>query len=185
GALGAATLLEAAGPSELEANRIVRPIGQLLIEAGLIGETDLVRALAFQERYGGRLGSILVRLGALSEERLLPILSKQLNLPVLGENDLPADTTSYFDAIKPSGYPVDWWVDQEALPWFVDGELWVAARDPLMMDLQEFVAASYPETPVRWGLIAAQTLDRALDRVQQRLAADGRDLSDEVGHLRE
>ena len=37
------------------------PIGQLLIEAELIGETDLARALAFQERYGGRLGSILVR----------------------------------------------------------------------------------------------------------------------------
>ena len=49
--------------------RATPPIGQLLIEAGLIGETDLARALAFQQRYGGRLGSILVRLGALSEER--------------------------------------------------------------------------------------------------------------------
>jgi general secretion pathway protein E len=161
------------------------PIGQLLIEAGLIDQTDLARALAFQDRYGGRLGSILVRLGALSEERLLPILSKQLNLPLLSESDLPVDTASYFEAIKPSGYSVDWWIDQEALPWFADGELWVAARDPLMMDLQEFVSASYPDTPIRWGLLPAQTLDRALDRVQQRLAADGRNLSDEVGHLRE
>ena len=161
------------------------PIGQLLIEAELIGETDLARALAFQERYGGRLGSILVRLGALSEERLMPILSRQLNLPLLGENDLPADTASYLDAIKPSGYPVDWWVDQEALPWFADGELWIAARDPLMMDLQEFVATGYPQTSTRWGLVPAQVLDRALDRVQQRLAADGHNLSDEIGHLRE
>ena len=161
------------------------PIGQLLIEAELIGETDLARALAFQERYGGRLGSILVRLGALSEERLMPILSRQLNLPLLGENDLPADTASYLDAIEPSGYPVDWWVDQEALPWFADGELWIAARDPLMMDLQEFVATGYPQTSTRWGLVPAQILDRALDRVQQRLAADGHNLSDEIGHLRE
>ncbi len=30
--------------------RLVRPIGQLLIEADLIGEGDLARALAFQER---------------------------------------------------------------------------------------------------------------------------------------
>src|SRR5271168_2852102 len=67
----------------------VRPIGQLLIEAGLIGEADLARALAFQERYGGRLGSILVRLGALSEERLLPILSNQLGIPVLADDALP------------------------------------------------------------------------------------------------
>ena len=40
-------------------------------------------------------------------------------------------------------------------------------------------------TRIRWSLVAAQTLDRALDRVQQRLTADGRNLSDEVGHLRE
>src|ERR1700730_5466823 len=50
-----------------QAARAAPPIGQLLIEAGLIGETDLARALAFQQRYGGRLGSILVRLGGLSE----------------------------------------------------------------------------------------------------------------------
>ena len=161
------------------------PIGQLLIKAGLIGETDLARALAFQERYGGRLGSILVRLGALSEERLMPILSKQLNLPLLGESELPVDTASYLEAIKSSGYSADWWIDQEALPWLADAELWVAARDPLMPDLQEFVAARYPDTPIRWGLVPNQILDRALDRVQQRLAADGRNLSDEVGHLRE
>ena len=30
--------------------RAAPPIGQLLIEAGLIGETDLARALAFRQR---------------------------------------------------------------------------------------------------------------------------------------
>src|SRR6266853_593131 len=73
----------------------VRPIGQLLIEAGLISESDLARGLAFQERYGGRLGSILVRLGALSEERLLPILSAQLGLPVIAEDDLPGNAAAF------------------------------------------------------------------------------------------
>src|SRR5438552_5691333 len=80
--------------------RVTPPIGRLLIEAGLIGETDLARALAFQQRYGGRLGSILVRLGAVSEERLMPILANQLNLPLLGESDFPAETASYFEAIR-------------------------------------------------------------------------------------
>src|SRR5436305_3834500 len=110
-------------PAEQEA-RATPPIGQLLIEAGLIGETDLARALAFQERYSGRLGSILVRLGALSEERLLPILSEQLGIPVLAEEDLPDDTATFVEAINRSGYPIDWWVDQEALPWEADGGLW-------------------------------------------------------------
>jgi len=165
--------------------RIVRPIGQLLIEAGLIGEADLSRAIAFQERYGGRLGSILVRLGALSEERLLPILSKQLGLPVLAEDDLPADAAAYLDAIGQSGYPVDWWVDQEALPWAADGGFWVIARDPLMTDLQEFTHAAYGAVPVRWGLMASQGLDRAIEKVEQQGSAEGRNFSDEVSHLRE
>src|SRR5208337_1596115 len=140
------------GRSLGEVANAYQPIGRLLIEAGLIGETDLARALAFQEQYGGRVGSILVRLGALSEERLMPMLSRQLGLPLLGEKDLPADTDACLEAIKRSGYSVDWWIDQEALPWLADGELWVVARDPLMMDLQEFVAAAYPHAVVNWGL---------------------------------
>jgi len=185
GALGAATLLEAVGPSELEANRIVRPIGQLLIEAGLIGEADLARALAFQEHYGGRLGSILVRLGALSEERLLPILSAQLNMPALAEDDLPDDTEAFIETIRRSGYPIDWWIDQEALPWEGEGGLWVVARDPLMTDLQEFVRAAFGDVEIRWGLMATQALERAIERVQQLGRAESRNFSDEVSHLRE
>src|ERR1700731_5148471 len=83
-----------------QAARAAPPIGQLLIEAGLIGESDLARALAFQARYSGRLGSILVRLGALSEEGLMPILANQLNLPLLGESDLPAEIRCYLEGIK-------------------------------------------------------------------------------------
>src|SRR5436853_6558701 len=93
----------------------IRPIGELLIAAGLIGDGDLARGLAFQKQYGGRLGSILVRLGAVSEERLLPILSAQLNIPALNESDLPVDPTVHLSAIRESGFPIDWWVDQDAL----------------------------------------------------------------------
>ncbi len=39
--------------------------------------------------------------------------------------------------------------------------------------------------PSAGASIAAQTLDRAIEQVQQRVAADGRNLSDEVSHLRE
>ena len=165
--------------------RAVRPIGQLLIEAGLISESDLARGIAFQKHYGGRLGNVLVRLGALSEERLLPVLSAQLDIPVLGENDLPGDTAAFLDAIKQSGYPVDWWVDQEALPWMTKDGLRVIAKDPLIPDLQEFVCAGYGTIPIHWALTASQVLDRAIERVQQQGTLDGRNISDEVSHLRE
>ncbi len=163
----------------------VRPIGELLIAAGLISDGDVARGLAFQKQYGGRLGSILVRLGAVSEDRLLPILSAQLNIPALNESDLPVDPAVHLSAIRESGFPIDWWVDQDALPWIADGALWVAAKDPLVSDLQEFVHASFAAIPVRWTLVAAQALERATERVRQQETADGGAASDEVSHLRE
>ena len=54
-----------------------RRLGDLLIERGLASSGDIAKALAFQQQFGGRLGSILVRLGALSEESLLPVLCLQ------------------------------------------------------------------------------------------------------------
>src|SRR5882724_5825151 len=161
------------------------PLGALLIAAGLIKESDVARALAFQKQYGGRLGSILVRLGAVSEEKLLPILSAQLNIPALNEADLPVDPAVHLSAIRESGLPADWWVDQDALPWMVDGILWVAAKDPLMTDLQEFVHASFAGTRIRWALIAAQALERAGERVRHQEGSNTGSASDEVSHLRE
>jgi len=64
-------------------------IGELLVERGLIQESDLRKALHIQASGGGRLGAILVRIGALSEEVLLEeTLSEQLDLPVLKTSDL-------------------------------------------------------------------------------------------------
>ncbi|HUK11197.1 MAG TPA: hypothetical protein VLX09_25250 [Stellaceae bacterium] len=60
-----------------------RPLGQMLVEDGIVSSEDLHRALAFQKSYGGRLGGILLRFGALSEDRLLATLSRQLGIPLL------------------------------------------------------------------------------------------------------
>ena len=161
------------------------PIGALLVGAGLIKENDVVHALAFQKQYGGRLGSILVRLGAISEEKLLPVLGAQLNMPVLGETDLPVDPAVHLHAIDESGLPADWWLDQDALPWSEEGVVWVAAKDPLMTDLQEFVHASFTDFPVRWALIGSQALERAGERVRHYKRSSNATTSDEVRHLRE
>ncbi len=69
----------------------LRPLGQMLLAGGLIGESDLERGLAFQARFGGRLGAVLVRIGALSEAGLLSVLSEQLRLPVLAAAAMPAE----------------------------------------------------------------------------------------------
>lgn len=58
-----------------------KKIGQLLIEAGHIGEKELNIALAEQKKRGKRIGQVLIELGYLTEDKLLPILGKQLKVP--------------------------------------------------------------------------------------------------------
>ena len=62
-------------------------IGELLVAGGQIDSMQLDSALAHQRQWGGRLGQAIVRLGFLSEERLLQAVGQQLGAPfiVIGE----------------------------------------------------------------------------------------------------
>lgn len=57
------------------------PIGQMLIERGLITPEQLEAGLAEQRKTGEFLCSALVRLGFADEEKVFNILSQQLNMP--------------------------------------------------------------------------------------------------------
>lgn len=55
-------------------------LGEMLIEAGLIDELQLNAALGEQKQWGGRLGSIVVRMGFIDEHEAASVLEKQLGL---------------------------------------------------------------------------------------------------------
>jgi hypothetical protein len=59
-----------------------RPLGELLVEAGLVGSADLEAALAEQQRSGHRLGEILVARGAISGPELTRVLAEQAGVDV-------------------------------------------------------------------------------------------------------
>jgi len=141
-----------------------RLLGELLLEAGLVGSNDLERGLALQQKIGGRLGSVLMRIGAVSEDNLLQVLSRQLGLPVMGI-DVPApdeDVVRVLAAHAPAG--IDWLLDQQVLVWPGEGsDLFCAARDPLLPNLRESMRHAYPGRRIHWCLCRAQDLERALD----------------------
>lgn len=58
-------------------------LGQLLITSSLISEDQLKQALSTQKKEGGRLGTNLVKLGIISEEKLVSFLSKQYGVPAI------------------------------------------------------------------------------------------------------
>lgn len=63
-------------------------LGEMLIKAGLISESQLRVALDTQKETGGKLGAILVKLRMIKERQLAEFLGKQLSLQVLSLKDL-------------------------------------------------------------------------------------------------
>ena len=161
-------------------------LGELLVERKLIAEGDLAKALAFQESFRGRLGAILVRLGAVAEEAVLETLSEQLALPLVTQDKMPQAPEVYLEAIGASGVEPDWWFDQVALPWRDDaGVVNIISRDPLLPILQETVMQSFAGQEIRWWLIRARDLEYMIDLVRRNISADDRDIDGDVALLRE
>jgi len=161
-------------------------LGEMLIEAGFVNEQDVQRALEFQTRLGGRLGAVLIRLGAISEDNLLNVLSQQLELPIMDNKNIPADTNLLLEIIEQAGIDEDWWLDQEVVAWeSTDGNLHCIARNPLSDTIHEVFYNLFPEQNVIWYLARNQDLDRILDLLAKAKTSDQFGDSDDVNILRE
>jgi len=58
-------------------------LGEMLMRAGLVSEAQLKTGIETQKQVGGKLGTLLVKLRYIPEERLVNFLGRELNLPVL------------------------------------------------------------------------------------------------------
>lgn len=63
--------------------RIDKPLGELLIEKGLINRAQLEEALRVQKEKGGLIGEVIVSLGFAKEEDIAYVLSLQYGFPYL------------------------------------------------------------------------------------------------------
>jgi type IV pilus assembly protein PilB len=67
-------------------------LGQLLIASSIISEEQLKQALTIQRKDGGRLGTNLVKLGFISEDKLVAFLSKQFGVPAINLSEYNVDS---------------------------------------------------------------------------------------------
>ena len=58
-------------------------LGEILIEEGCLSARELEKGLELQKKEGGLIGSLLIRIGAITEEELVAALAKQLSLPFI------------------------------------------------------------------------------------------------------
>ncbi|MDP2364557.1 MAG: hypothetical protein Q8M94_12410, partial [Ignavibacteria bacterium] len=140
-------------------------IGQLLLERGLIAAQDLDNALDFQSRSGSKLGDILVRLGALSEESLIPVLAQQTGYSLVVQADISREHV--FQALERLAWSTEALLKLSAVLWedLATG-LHAAAADPLDAGLQEEVEAAAGLHPVHWHFMRAHEIERLLSQLQ-------------------
>ncbi len=60
---------------------VAKRIGELLVEAGVLSQSQLEQALFAQRKDGRKLGQLLIELGLVSEMHLTQTLSRQLSVP--------------------------------------------------------------------------------------------------------
>ena len=170
-------------PPMLPAAIVHEPLGALLLHRALINPQDIERALQIQAQIKGRFGAILVRIGAISEDALLPVLAQQLNIRLLSSNELPTQADSTLDAIETSGLSGAWFQDHRALVWAQDdGSIECASRNPIDSNLQETLTAAFAPRPVSWYLARTQDIESVLKFCMPTVSNQ---LMSEADHLRE
>jgi type IV pilus assembly protein PilB len=70
---------------------MAKKLGQLLISENILSEDQLKQALDMQKTVGGRLGTNLVKLGYITEEKLVSFLSMQFGVPAINLADYSID----------------------------------------------------------------------------------------------
>ena len=160
-------------------------LGELLVERNDVSAADIEKTLRIQESVGGRLGALLVRTGAISEDLLMRRLAEQQGARYLrGADELP-DSLEVYQFLSESSIKLDWFLDNAVLIWRQEEELFCIARDirdhALLATLEYF----YPGEPVTWCLAANHQIDRLLDFVRKERAIENLYSGDGAKQLRE
>ncbi|GHG95841.1 glycosyltransferase [Pseudodonghicola xiamenensis] len=102
-----------------------RPLGQFLVEMGVITQGHLVAALHLQRRFGVRLGDVLVAEGWATAKDICAALAQQSGIP---QADLLRHAP---DPVLARALPPQFWLRQGLLPWRRVGQVtMIATSDP-------------------------------------------------------
>lgn len=137
-------------------------LGELLLQAGLITEENLNKAVELQRKSGDKFGRVLIGMGVVAEEDVLKLIADQLGIayvdlyhyelnPLL-TNLLPEIYARRFRAIV---------LSQD------DGSLLVGMADPQDINAYDAVAKILKK-PIKIAVISELALLNALDRIYRR-----------------
>jgi general secretion pathway protein E len=147
---------------------IKSPLIAELLNRGLITSSDVDRATPVLGGGKVRVDSVLLRLGAISEEKLLPVLADVYGFTLLTQEQLPQDPYTYIAAIEQTGIPKNWWLAQEVLVWEEsEGKYRCIIRDPFNITSFDVISRALPDTDIEQCIVKNYEFERAFDAVAQ------------------
>ncbi|NOU51814.1 type II/IV secretion system protein [Pseudoalteromonas sp. JBTF-M23] len=108
----------------------------LLVNSFRVSTSDLDKATAYQQRYGGRLENILINMGCLTEDDLAPLYHELLGYPLFEPSDYPAWSPD--ESVAFASY--EKLKSLNCLLLSVSNNCWlVACKDPLDAELSQYL----------------------------------------------
>ncbi len=145
-------------------------IGDTLVAAGKVDVADLERALELKKGRSEPIGSILVRLGLVAESDVVDMVSRQLDMAVVRQEEYP------FEPVQPDHFSVNFLKYHKAVPLGVrEGELELAMANPLD---RYVISAMEMTTGMRVKPRLAQPSE--LGAAIERLYGSGRSVMDQI-----
>ena len=155
-----------------------KQLGELLVDENLVDQATIDKACELQKKSGEKIGKILISMGAISEETLLKLLSKQLNIPYIDLLFYDVDETaiSLLPEIHARHYR-SLVLEQK------NEALLVGMADPLDINAVDAIS-KFLKRPIKTALISETVLLSFLDRVYRRtneISNFAKELSSEIG----
>ena len=156
------------------------PLGDLLVERGLLGRADLERALALEREQGGGLARILADLGFVGSADLLEVQSDRLGIPCVGDGEFPAEPPA------PARLPARFMRRHRFLPLGGSRVLRIAVADPLDPETLGNISGLAGK-PVEMVLAAERDILAGIERFHGAVdeAPGPRESDDDVDRLRD
>ncbi|TAN41371.1 MAG: hypothetical protein EPN25_05220 [Nitrospirae bacterium] len=77
-----------------------KKLGEILLEAGLIDELQLRSALSYQSEWGGRLGSVLIKKGFVTEKDMLGVIVRQYGINTISLESIQPPTDAVLKLVR-------------------------------------------------------------------------------------
>jgi hypothetical protein len=137
-----------------------KKIGELLVQAGVVTESQVRTALGQKRTYGRgtRLGSVMVAMGMITPKQLARALAEQFDMPFVELPEIPSEVTALVS--------MDFQTEHRVVPFKLEGEgkserLHVAVEDPGDLALIDRLRFQFHK-PLRVYVAASDDIEQAL-----------------------